>query len=74
MGTLFYKKGGPAWKKAQDELTTKACAEGGAPTTPLPFTAAFARGLSCHYWLDVRNGKPCPGPGILPQLPAVARP
>jgi hypothetical protein len=33
--------------------------------------AAMSRGLSCHLWLDGRNGKPCPGAGILSQMPAV---
>jgi N-acetylmuramoyl-L-alanine amidase len=33
--------------------------------------AAMSRGLSCHLWLDGRNGKPCPGVGILSHMPAV---
>lgn len=74
MGTLYYKKGEPPWKKAHDEITTKVCAAAGAPTTTTPFEAAFKRGLSCHYWLDARNGKVCPGVGILGQMPDIAKP
>lgn len=74
LGTLYFQKGQPPWKQAHDDITTKACADGGSTTTTAPFSAAMTRGLSCHYWLDARNGKVCPGAGILAQLPEIAKP
>jgi hypothetical protein len=34
--------------------------------------ATMSKGLSCHLWLDGRNGKPCPGLGILTQMPMIS--
>lgn len=74
MGTLYFKTGAPPWKKAHDEITTTVCGAGGSQTTTDPMWAALSRGLSCHYWLDPRNGKPCPGAGILRQLASIVKP
>lgn len=73
MGTLFAKKNDLKYKKDLDDITTTVCAADSAPTTTLPFEAAFVRGLSCHLWLDARNSKPCPGVGILGQMYAIAK-
>ena len=74
MGTLFAKKNDVKYKKDLDAATTAACEAAGAPTTTQPFEATFARGLSCHLWLDARNSKPCPGLGILGQMAGIAKP
>ncbi len=74
MGTLFYKKGQVTTSKALDDITTEVCKSGGVWTTRNTFEAAFARGLSCHLWLDPRNSKPCPGAGILGQMQEIAKP
>jgi hypothetical protein len=74
MGTLFAQKNDVKYKKDLDAATTAACDAAGAPTTTRPFEATFARGLSCHLWLDARNSKPCPGVGILGQMYQIAKP
>jgi hypothetical protein len=74
MGTLYAKKGDGPFKKNLDKITTEVCAAGGASTTTSPLEASFARGLSCHLWLDARNLKPCPGVGILGQMAQIASP
>jgi hypothetical protein len=74
MGTLFAKKNDVKYKKDLDAATTAACDAAGTPTTTRPFEATFARGLSCHLWLDARNSKPCPGVGIIGQMYEIAKP
>ena len=55
-----------------NEITTTVCQAGGAQVTTDPLEPARVKGLSCHHWLD-KAVKPCPGPGILSQLPSVLK-
>jgi hypothetical protein len=54
-------------------LTRKVCDAAPAPVTNNPAAPASSQGLSCHHWLD-KGSKPCPGLGILGQLPSVLKP
>jgi hypothetical protein len=69
-GTLFGNKSFPE----HDGITTTVCQAAGSQTTPAVAIAILSRGLSCHYWLDARNRKPCPGVGMLRQLASVVKP
>jgi len=68
MGTGFL--GGNAQMNA---LTRQVCAAAPAPVTHDPVAPAHSQGLSCHHWLD-KGSKPCPGLGILGQMPSVLKP
>lgn len=70
IGTLYSNRGFPH----HDEITTTVCAASGSQVTRSPLWAVMSRGLSCHYWLDDRNGKPCPGEGILRQMASIVKP
>jgi hypothetical protein len=74
MGTLWAQKSDVKYKLDLDAATNAACDAVGAPTTRHVFEATFARGLSCHLWLDARNSKPCPGVGIIGQMVEIAKP
>jgi hypothetical protein len=67
MGTGFL--GGDAKMNA---LTQQVCNATGASVTKDPAAPAASQGLSCHHWLD-KARKPCPGMGILAQLPSVLK-
>lgn len=54
-------------------LTRLVCQAAPAPVTTDPMVPAHSQGLSCHHWLD-KGSKPCPGHGILMQLPSVLKP
>jgi hypothetical protein len=53
-------------KRAFDPITKDICSE---TTTDLR-VAATSKGLTCHYW--VSPTKPCPGSGMLRQMPDIA--
>jgi hypothetical protein len=59
--------------KAFDDMTSTVCQAAGADLTTNKFEAAMSRGLSCHWWL-YPGQHACPGPGILSQLPSIAKP
>jgi hypothetical protein len=67
MGTGFL--GG---NTAMNALTQQVCDATGASTTRDTAAPAASQGLSCHHWLD-KARKPCPGMGILGQLPSVLK-
>jgi hypothetical protein len=62
-----------AGDKAFDAITTTVCQAAGVDLTTDKFEAAMSRGLSCHWWL-YPGEHACPGPGILGQLPSIAKP
>jgi hypothetical protein len=55
-----------------NKLTEAVCSAAMASVTRDPIAPASSRGLSCHHWLD-KGVKPCPGQGILAQLPSVIK-
>jgi len=57
----------PLYREMARSLTAAGCCNGNSESIP---TCIDSGGLSCHYWLD-NAPKPCPGIGIMGQLPQV---